>query len=455
MNNTEFSNIISAAGLNPPLKSDLEIVGDDPILQSPLRIGSAISAAIGMLACVANEIWEMRTGRRQKILINMEHAAISICSLWLIKINGENALEKLDGKPSPADGAYKCADNRWIRLLSSFSHLREETLKVLKCENSPESISIAVLKKPAFDWENELIEKNLPGSVVRPYSEWLKHPQYLAMKDLPVVCIEKNGDSSPYRFAEGPMPLSGIKILDMTRVLAGPSMSSVLASMGAEVTRIGFENIPDLISARLDTGLGKQRIDLNLTDKTDLEILRQLILQSDVFIQSDRQGSMDKKGLSVNEIAKINPGIIYVSVSCYGHVGPWSFRRGFDSNVQAATGIHDLKGGPERIINGGIAMGMNDYGTGYWGAFGILNALLNRAKSGGSWHIRVSLAQTANWFLKLGAPYLNSSDKLESPNHLYTKYSEKFTCKFGQLEHLKPIIQLSETPLKWESNCKI
>jgi crotonobetainyl-CoA:carnitine CoA-transferase CaiB-like acyl-CoA transferase len=451
MSQDEFSRIVGAARLEVS-QSHVNFHGGDPVFPSSMCLASGMGAALAMIGSGIDEIWAARTGRRQEINIDLNHAAFFMSSMWLLKINDEAATETDDLGPLPVEGLFKCRDERWVSISCVFPPLTNGTLEVLGCAQDRKSAAAAIAQWDSFDLERALTEKDLSGVVIRSEKEWLSHPQGMATSDLPVVELEQIGDAPPMPLPEGLQPLAGLRVLDLTRVLAGPTVSRTLAEFGADVLQISAPHHPDLNSSQADTGHGKKRAHLNINNPADEHRLRELIGDADVFSQSFRTGRLANRGFSPEQVAAANPGIIYVSENCYGHTGPWIHKRGFDSNARATSGVllkHEQPGDrpdPERLH-----FAMHDYATGCWGAYGVLQALIKRATVGGSWQVRVSLNQTAQWFLRLGAPY----DPAAAPSQadlwaMFSDYSEFNDSSYGRLERLKPVLQMSETEPVWE-----
>src|SRR5471030_2340619 len=294
--------------------------------------------------------------------------------------------------------------------------------------------------------------------MVRTQAEWARHPQAAAIADLPLMEIVRIGDSPPEALPEplpgGDRPLSGIRVLDLTRVLAGPTCGRTLAEHGADVMKISAAHLPNLGYQEWDTGHGKLSAQLDLRAPEDVDILRGLVREADVFSQGYRPGSLAGRGLSPGELAAIRPGLVYVSLSAFGHVGPWASRRGFDTVVQTVSGMTTRQAeavphktpGPQFYPVSAI-----DYCTGYLMAFGAMQALARRAQEGGSWLVRISLAQVGKWIVDLGeVPEAAARDAPAefTPAEL-EKWSMVTDTPSGRLRHLKPVVQMSETPTYW------
>lgn len=446
--------LAKTAGINPPDGSQIRIEGDDPIYPSPLPLGGGAATAIAMIAAGIDDIWYAKTGRRQPIDINLRHAAVTISSMLVLRVNGGLGTEQLaaDAGGNPVVGTYRCRDGRWMLLMDSFPRLAAAALEILGWEPTPEAIGAAVAARDSDELESAFVAAKLTGVVIREPHEWLEHPQGQWLKDRPVVELERIGEAPPTPLPDGPRPLSGLRVIDSTRVLAGPTISRTLAEFGADVLHVGSPNVPDLVVAQADTGHGKRRAFIDLETERDQSRLTELAKGADVFSQSYRAGAMEDRGFGPEALAALRPGVIYVSENCYGPGGPWQHKRGFDGNAQAASGIMRLNGwNPENdIFAQGPAMAMNDYCTGYWGAYGVLEALKRRATEGGSWHVKVSLSQTARWFLRMEERY--DMSKALSSDEIFgvaAEFSESVSSAYGELQRLKNVIRMPETPPEW------
>jgi crotonobetainyl-CoA:carnitine CoA-transferase CaiB-like acyl-CoA transferase len=237
-----------------------------------------------------------------------------------------------------------------------------------------------------------------------------------------------------------------VRVLDLSRVIAAPVAARTLAQHGADVLAIGAAHLPNIDALVIDTGRGKRSARLDLRNASGQAALRELVRGADVFLQAYRPGALAARGFGPQALHDLRPGLIQVSLSAYGHEGPWAQRRGFDSLVQSATGIaHDegLAAGLSRP--GKLPCQANDHATGYLAAFGAMVALQRRASEGGSWRVRVSLAQTGHWLRSLGrdlagmaAPDL-SADEVAPWRHT-------MPSAFGLVSAIAPVEQMSVTP---------
>jgi crotonobetainyl-CoA:carnitine CoA-transferase CaiB-like acyl-CoA transferase len=443
--------LLGALGLSH-LRDHAEITGDDPVFPIPWRIGEAGAATIAACGLAAAQLWQIRTGRMQGVRVDVDSAAAAMRGDRYLKRESPGA----DTEPSPRairgdhGDIYQAKDGRWVYLHRGFAHHRARIAAVLGGADDATALGRAVAQWDALALEDAVHAAGACAGMVRTREEWLAHPQYGALADLPLLEIEKIGDSPPQPLPAGTRPLEGFRVLDLTRVLAGPTCARTLAEHGAEVLRIGTDRLPNNDEQNIATGLGKRSTVIDLTSHAGEETLRTLIRRADVFAQGYRPGSLASRGFGAEDVAALRPGIVYLSLSAFGHTGPWQHRRGFDTLVQAVSGIcHDyaLDGRPRHL-----PVSVLDYAAGYLAAFGVMVALARRTQEGGSYHVRVSLAQTARWLTDL-AP-LDAARVAAAPPELTPERIETLTLRsnspFGPLAYLAPIVQMSETPAGWD-----
>jgi len=444
--NQAFSAFCQVSELLPDSGLDSYVpvfVGQDPILLTRFRIGEGAAAVIGACAVAAARIWEKMTGRRQDISIDVKRAAMSLKSFQFLRVDGRPFTR--DQGDVPTMDLYRARDDRWIHLHGAFPHLRDGTLKVLGCQNDRRSIASAVASWDVFALEERLAEADQCGAVVRSENEWSIHPQGYAVAHEPLLIIEKIGDGPAMPFTLGDRPLSGIRVLDLTRVLAGPVCARTLSEHGAEVLNITSKDLPYMDPFVIDTGHGKRTTFLNLVTPQDKMSLMKLLPKADVFSQSYRPGKISALGFSPKLLAEQRPGIICVSTNCYGHTGPWKNRPGWEQLAQSVTGIALKQGtyAAPKII----AAAPSDYITGYLAALGVMVALQRRADEGGSYVVKASLCRTAAWLRDLG---LTGSMPKKSISHQDVSYNliERKT-PWGTLGYLPPVAHMSETHPRW------
>jgi len=424
--------------------------GTDPVLPTPFRVGIAGSATVAATGLAASDLWELRTGRKQAVAVDLRHAAASLRSGHYMKL-GEG---EVSHRRNSIMGVYPTKDGRWSYLHCNFPNHRAAALRVLGVPEDRDAVAEAVLNWNALDLEEAIIAAKGAGGMARTKTEWAKHPQSAAIASLPLIEVIRIGDAPVEPLPSGKRPLSGIRVLDLTRVLAGPTCARTLAEHGADVLKITGPHLPNLGYQEFDTGHGKLSAHVDLREQRDMETLRGLVRDADVFSQGYRPGALGGRGLSPEELTELRPGLVYVSLCAFSHAGPWASRRGFDTVVQTVSGITSRQAevvpgktkGPQFYPVSAI-----DYCTGYLMAFGAMVALKRRATEGGSWLVRISLAQVGKWIVDLGE--VPESAARDAPAEFLPEELERWSMlsdtPSGKLRHLRPTVGLSETPPFW------
>ena len=462
---TAFEEVMAARGKGMPAAGEVTITGADPVFSTRFRIGETCAAVLGGVGVAVNDIWELKTGRRQKVSIDVRHAAAGLKSSSYLQrpdagggfrdvVNPEHEFMRSITQPWPTK------DGRFVLTHFGLPNLKARMSKLLGLtEPTPDSVAKAVAKWTALDLEAAIDESRVCGGMVRTNAEWLATPHGQVLAQKPIVEIIKIADSAPVPFAAsdahshparplaaGDRPLSGIRVLDLTRILAGPVCARTLAENGAEVLMVTAERLPQIPEHVIDTSHGKRSCFLDLAKAEDAARLKELVKTADVFSQGYRPGMIEKLGFGPEELASIRPGIICTSISCYGADGPFSHRGGWEQVAQTMTGIcHDNK--PERPHL--LPAAACDYTTGYLGAYGVMLALARRAREGGSYHVRVSLCQSGMLLHRQGKVEYGRPDMELSPAELDAIRIETSPPHLGPLRHLGPILKLSETPPRW------
>ena len=452
---TALDELIKVRGRQNLDPSELQISGSDPVLNSRFKLGEVAAAAHASVGVAVNDIWELKTSRRQKIQISVRSAAASLKSNKFIKTrqtNGEflKLVDKDHEFNRQLNGIYRTRDSRWALPHFGLNHLRDRMLGLLEASPDQLSISKAVSKWDAIDLENAIAEMHLCGGMIRTNSEWIAEPHGKVLSEKPVVDILKIGPSDPEPIPSGCRPLSGIKVLDLTRILAGPIAARTLAEHGADVLMVTAENLPQVHAYVADTSHGKRSCFVDIKENDGARKLKDLIIGADIFSQGYRPGAMEKLGFGPEELSEIRPGLIYLSINCYGFDGEFSDRGGWEQVAQIMTGLTTMEDGSNKMNPPSLLpAAANDYITGYLGAYGALLALARRAKEGGSYHVRVSLCQTAMMIYRNG--------KIQDgvvPEELSLREIDDLSIlsrtHLGEAKHLAPVLNLSETPPFWK-----
>ena len=418
----------------------VELTGAEPALPSVFPIGTAASACIGAAGLAASELWRLRTGEAQPVRVAMRHAAIAYRSEHYLRIDGS----PVEG-PHRAQSYFRDRSGRWMQLHMAYPHHREGILRALGCNDDAGEIADVFARTDALEFEDVLAARGLPGYAQRTHREWAVHPQAVALATVPVLEIERLGDAPPRPLPAGGRPLSGVRVADLTRVIAGPICGRTLAAHGADVLRIHPPHLPEMPVLAMDGGRGKRCAHVDLRRAHDRRAFDTLVEGADVLVQGFRPGGLASLGYAPEAVAERRPGIVYVTLSAWGETGPWAERHGFDSLVQTATGI---------VAEGSDAKGVEapaplpcqalDHSTGYLAAFAAMVGLARRATLGGSWLVRVSLAATGRWLDGLGRV-----DGLSAPDPDLAAVADRLERRrtaFGEMTSVRCAEELPATP---------
>ncbi len=423
----------------------IHLAGADPVFPSSFAVGSAALVSMASAAAMAAEIGQIRGLPQQTISVDMQEAAIECTGRFT-----------LDGKSTPSfaelSGLYQCNDG-WLRLHANFDHHRDAALSVTGLPTGSKTprmdLEAKALHYSCEQLESAVLEKGGACATVRTFDEWDKLPQAKAVESLPLVEITKLGEANPKShstLSEGQPPLSNIRILDLTRILAGPVCGRTLAAYGADVMLINSPNLPNIDSI-IETSRGKLSAHIDLTSETDKHALHRLLKDTHAFVQGYRPGAIASHELSPEALAERYPGIVYTSLSAYGRSGPWSSRRGFDSLLQSASGFNmaeaQSKGTKQPTA---LPMQILDYASGFLMAFGTQVALQKQITEGGSWHVQVSLARTGLWLRSFG----QNSDWLNCTAPSTDAYLQTYASSYGDLRALPHPIKFSESSVEWK-----
>jgi crotonobetainyl-CoA:carnitine CoA-transferase CaiB-like acyl-CoA transferase len=433
------------AGGDPTALHAVTLTGEEPQLPSSFRVAAAAQTSIAAAALAAAHVWKLRSGEGQEVAVDMRHA--------VVECRSERYLRLDDTPPPPAwdaiAGVYKTGGQRFVRLHTNFPHHRDAVCKILNCKAERDEVQAALMQWDAEAFESAAYEAGGVVSMMRSHDEWSATPQARALAHLPVITFEKIGDAAPKPWPAGDRPLAGLRVLDLSRVIAGPVAGRTLAAHGADVMLVSGPDLPAIPWLTIDTGRGKLSTFIDLKRDEGRNQLKELLAEADIFSQGYRPQALAHLGFSPKEAAQINPGIVYVSLSAYGHVGPWANRRGFDSLVQTSTGFNHAEGqaagvdGPKEL-----PAQILDHATGYLMAFGAMMAKARQSQEGGSWHVRVSLARTGRWIWNLGR-VVDGLKTEDLKGEAIKPFSEAVPSGFGSLQAIRHAAQLSRTPALW------
>jgi CoA-transferase family III len=458
----------------------VQVTGDDPVLPSIFKVGTAAAACVGAVTAAAAILERTRSAEAPStepdargpstVAVDVRESAVAFRDERYFRIDGEAPIMW-----ASLSGDYQAADG-WVRLHCNFDHHRDAVLRALHLHASAERAEVAkaCAGRTARDIEQAVIDMGGCAAAMRSRAEWQEHPQGRAVAELPLIGLHRlgpattdtgSGGGGPGGEVLGPAwtpgpasmdctstppgspavvhggagggpavvhggtggvqggagsgaggvegglgdalvgggggrPLAGVRVLDLTRVIAGPVATRTLAAYGAQVLRVGAAHLSEVPGLAISTAFGKRSCELDLRTEEGADAFEGLVAGADVVVQSYRPGALAALGFGPRELAAIRPGIVCVDISAYGSRGPWAERRGFDSLVQMVCGIAHEGGRGERPVP--LPAQVLDHATGWFAALGVIAGLLRRKAEGGSWHVQVALARTALWLDGLG-----------------------------------------------------
>ena len=418
-------------GEDPALLDRIEAPTRPVPLPSTLAVGELAADSVALASLAVNLVRATRTagarpapGAVPRVRIVPERVAASYRSERLFRHDGEPMRAW-----APLSGFWEAADG-WVRTHGNYPHhaQRLRTLLGLPDSAGPEQLRTAVAAREAAALEDGAAEVGAILARVRDAETWRAHPQSLAIAGRPLVEHVRRGEATPRRWPDaGPLPLSGVRVLDLTRVIAGPVATRDLAFAGADVLRVDTPHTPEIEVQHLDTGQGKRSTLLELTSRTGLAALTVLLAEADVVVTGYRPGSLDRFGLDPETLAARFPGLVSAGISAWDTVGPWSRRRGFDSIVQAAIGVAVAES-VTGAAPGALPAQALDHSAGHLLATGVLAALARQRTEGGSHHVAVALARVGQELLARPGDTPGAVDDAELPVVTGQGAAGRITC---------------------------
>ncbi|MEM9604689.1 MAG: CoA transferase [Pseudomonadota bacterium] len=426
--------------------SPLTVDSSPTAIAGPLPIADIASATFAALGLALEAFHHARGGPHQQVEISRRHASLGMRSADFLEIDGV-APKAWD----PLTGYYKTGDQRWVYLHANFPHHRDGLLTLLGCAAERAAVVAAVQTWDAEPFEQTASDAGLCVGVLRTREAWWQHPQRIALDEQPVIALAEQHARAKRQLAVGEQPLSGVRVLDLSRVLAGPMAGRALAEHGATVLRVGADHLPVSKPLTIDTGYAKQSCHLDLRTDAGKAELASLLETADVLIDGFRPGALDAHGLSRAALQARYPDLIHISLSAYSDRGPWAGRRGFDSLVQAPTGLARAPADGSDPVR--LPCQPLDYLTGCLGAFAAVHALTRRQTEGVACSADLALARTANWLHNVHDLIGDASDApgQNTPRSELGAFLMTTQSPFGTLESLAPPLTLSRTPWRWRA----
>jgi crotonobetainyl-CoA:carnitine CoA-transferase CaiB-like acyl-CoA transferase len=444
-----FRVLLDRAGIDAgALAGKVRFVGADPVVPSLHRYGAATASALAAYAAGIALLWQQRSGQGQDVTVDLARAVnIGLRTAFYCSQNGQTFRI---GSWSRNENVFRTADDRLVYLLRNTGRgtITQDLVGMLRSPNTTAGMAEAVGHWQSAELEDALAVHKLPGTIIRTPEEWLAHPQGAWLAQRPGFHIEKIGDSAPEPLAAAGRPLDGLRILEASHVIAGPSTGRLLAEQGGDILHAVNPLEQEKTHVHIDTAFGKRSAYVNLNTAADNAQLRKLAESADIFIQNWRPGAMERKGFGPRELARLRPGIIYVSISCYGSEGPWAERGGYEPVGQNVSGLSFQEGLPGAPRNAPTVT-MNDYLAPYLACAGIMGALLRRSREGGSYHVTTSLTQASMWVLAQGRLAADTDLSAVKPYVPRPGDIGQRTCAFGDVAHANPIVDFSVSKPYW------
>lgn len=451
--NSELEKVLESIGLS---QSDsggkVEFDGKDPIVPSVFRLASAAGISMAAKSVAIAKLWKLRGGRSQDIKMDIRKVLRRLSPFY------EKRWELLNGfppgTPSNPDSPfsfqfYETKDGKWVMPLNPYPRIKSAAMRFLGCSDDPKAVADAIKQWDSAELEKAAAKEGIVMPVIRSVEEFMEEPAFKELAKLPLIEIEKIGDSDPEPLSSDvSQPLEGIRALGLGRVIAGAGIGRALANHGADALNIwrphDWEH--DMLYYTANVGVRSAMLDLNAEEGK--EKMHELLKGADIFYTNRRKGLLERLGLTAEDAAKIRPGIIHCSISLHGQKGPWADRPGFDQTAGSVSGVMAAEGKDGRPKLPPI-MVVNDHLMTWLAAAGIIAAMERRAKEGGSYRVHLSLTRVSMWLLTLGMFDQEYAHKTagSSEQHEY-RTPDLFTAETtaGHYQGVTDQVEMSETP---------
>jgi crotonobetainyl-CoA:carnitine CoA-transferase CaiB-like acyl-CoA transferase len=448
----------SAVGGDPALLPRVSTVMREGALHARLPVRELARACVGACALAAAELGARRARLAEVPGVKLDDGAIATAFV------SERHL-RVDGRApvtfAPLSRFWRTADG-WVRTHANYPHHRARLLAALGvAQEDPDAVGAVLAERSALEVEEAVCAADGLAVALRTPEEWAAHEQAVAVARRPLVEHERSDTARaralPSLDGAPLLPAAGVRVLDLTRVIAGPVATRTLALLGADVLRVDAPQLPELTDQHTDTGFGKRSVTLDLA--ANRRAFEELLAAADVVVTGYRPGALERFGLSAPALAERRPGLVLAELSAWGAYGPWHERRGFDSLVQVATGIAAIEGtttdGPAGRP-GALPAQALDHGTGYLLAAAVLRALTEQLEHGQGQGrcVRVSLARTAEWLMYGMQPGPKESpaydahhahDTDDAPDAWLTERNSAL----GRLRYALPPVSFAGGPVDW------
>ncbi|MFG1677008.1 CoA transferase [Micromonospora sp. NPDC049282] len=441
---TLVNGVLADLGLMDPVAPGL--VGDPrpAALASPLAVADCAIASVAACLTAAADLAHARTGRRPDLTLDTGHvAAVVRGEVWLRDADGRG----IDGF-APLSRLWPAADG-WVRTHANYPWHRAALLASLGVADGPDAevrtqVAGVIADRPASEVERAVYGAGGLAVAARTQARWQAESRDGTAGTSPLVTMVPLSRAARPLPEPGRLPASGVKVLDLTRVIAGPVGTRMLGALGADVLRVDDPRRPELALHAVDGVIGKASATLDASTEPGRRTLHRLLDQADVLVTGYRPGALRRLGLDPDQVAEQHPGTSVVTLSAWATFGTWGNRRGFDSLVQVATGI-GWATSTDGIRPGALPCQLLDHATGYLIAAGALAALARRARTGEASHVSLFLTRTARWLLDQGSRPAGQ-DTGEDPG----RHADAYRTELGNgWSGISPPGQLDGRPLSW------
>ncbi|THA57926.1 CoA transferase [Streptomyces sp. A1136] len=439
---TGTSQAWAALGADASLLDRVSYGGPSGGLPARLPVMELARSTVAVCSLAAAELTSVRTGRPvPRVRVDDEAVATAFLSDRLVRLDG-----RAWSTFAPLSRFWRASDG-WVRTHANYPHHRARLLAALGVsgdarEDVAHSVAGAIAERTAREVEETVYAAGGLAVAARGPEEWAGSEQGVLVAGQPLLTTARIDDAPGRVLGDAALPCAGLRVLDLTRVLAGPVATRTLALLGADVLRIDAPQLPESQEAHNDTGMGKRSTTLDLGDATDRRIFEELLREADVVVIGYRPGALDRFGLAPDTLAERRPGLVIAQLSAWGRYGPWHERRGFDSLVQVATGIAELEGSAD--APGALPAQALDHGTGYLLAAAVLRALTEQQRTGGSQLVRSALTQTAHWLVHGLASAPGGEGGFDAGRRLTETDSP-----MGRLRYALPPVSYEGGPVDW------
>lgn len=420
----------------------IEIIGADPVLPTPWPVGDVAAVALARAGGAAARLAEHAGGDPGPTRVTVADAAAATVGFAVMRVDGESMART--NADNAWVGRYRCADGRWIHLHGGFPALADRLAGLLGLAGEAHATEISAA---VSTWDSRVLEDAVAdirgcSAIIRTDAEWRHHPHGELVHSWPLLVQRDAGVTASTRWTpSASRPLDGLRVLDLTRVLAGPTSGRTLAAFGADVLHVRGPNVPNVPAFVIDTGHGKRQAPCDFTEAGQLAALRQVALGADVIVQGYRPGVVARFGLDEVSLRADGFAGVFASVSAFGHTGPWSDRAGWEQLAQSVSGLClDPLGDDKPTM---LPCAATDYTTGFVMAAGIIEALDAMLGDGQAKRVDASLCQTAAWIVRAGRLDTETAPAGLAPRLLRSE------TDFGVVDHLGPCVSVDGLDVGW------